>query len=113
MVPSLLSSNLEATEHFYMALGFVRAGGSPQTGWLELRRETFVLQFYAEPPVGTPTAPIMSGTIYCHLKSIDELAAEWAGQIAFAWGPEIMDYGMRELPIRDPDGYLLAFAAPA
>lgn len=113
VVPSLLSRNLESTEHFYTALGFVRTGGSSLSGWVELRRDTFVLQFYAEPPVGTPTTPIMSGTVYCHLESINELASEWAGRVSFEWGPETMDYGMREFAIRDPDGYLIAFAAPA
>lgn len=113
LVPSLLSRDLAATAHFYEALGFCVAGGSVSSGWVELRRAAVVLQFYAEPPVGTPDAPIMSGTLYIHMDSIDALAAEWKQRVAFEWGPEVMDYGMREFAIRDPSGYLLAFAAPA
>jgi hypothetical protein len=112
VVPSLLSSHLDVTERFYTGLGFVRSGGSVHIGWLELRRNDFILQFYANPPVGTPSAPIMSGTIYCHLEGIDQLASDWSGTVAFEWGPETMDYGMREFGIRDPDGYFIAFATP-
>jgi hypothetical protein len=31
----------------------------------------------------------------------------------FAWGPEVMEYGMREFGVRDPNGYFLAFTEPA
>jgi hypothetical protein len=78
-----------------------------------VRRDNATLQFYASPPIGTPEHPIMSGTIYLHCDSIDELVAAWSGQVPFEWGPEAMEYGLREFAVRDPDGYLLAFAAPA
>lgn len=113
IVPSLLSRDLVATARFYEGLGFCVAGGSAERGWIELKRDAAVLQFYAEPPVGTPDQPVLSGTIYVHLDGVDALAAEWAGRVAFEWGPETMEYGMREFAIRDPSGYLLAFAAPA
>lgn len=45
--------------------------------------------------------------------SVDAVAEDVAGRAEIAWGPEVMPYGMRELAIRDPDGYLLAFSEPA
>ena len=40
-------------------------------------------------------------------------AEEFRGKVVFAWGPEVMDCGMREFAIQDPDGYYLAFTEPA
>jgi hypothetical protein len=42
-----------------------------------------------------------------------DLAEELHGKVAFAWGPEVMDYGMREFAVQDPNGYYLAFTEPA
>lgn len=112
IVPSLLARDLAETVRFYEALGFVRCGEGVDTSWIELRRDELVLQFYADPPAGTPNAPIMSGTIYVHADGVDALAEEWRDRLSFEWGPETMDYGMREFAFRDPNGYLIAFAAP-
>lgn len=71
-----------------------------------------VLQFYSEPPVGTPADPGMSGTLYLFPDDVAALAEELRGKMDFAWGPEVMDYGQLEFAVRDPDGYLLAFAEP-
>lgn len=38
---------------------------------------------------------------------------ELRGKIDFAWGPEVMEYGMREFGVQDPNGYYLAFTEPA
>ena len=45
--------------------------------------------------------------------SVVALAEEWSGKVEFAWGPEVMEYGMREFGIKDPNGYYLAFTEPA
>lgn len=37
------------------------------------------------------------------------LASELRGIVDFAWGPEVMDYRMREFAVQDPNGYYLAF----
>ncbi|MGH6951888.1 MAG: VOC family protein [Vitreimonas sp.] len=113
---SLLAHDLAETERFYASLGFVLCGEGVETGWIEVRLDDLALQFYADPPVGTPKAPIMSGTIYVHtetIETIETLASRWKDRVAFEWGPETMDYGMRELAFCDPNGYLIAFAAPA
>jgi hypothetical protein len=45
--------------------------------------------------------------------SVAALADELRDKIDFAWGPEVMDYGMLEFGVQDPNGYFLAFAEPA
>ncbi len=60
-----------------------------------------------------PDQPILGGTLYLFPDGIDALAAEWRDKVAFEWAPEIMHHGVREFAIRDPNGYLIAFAEPA
>lgn len=116
-IPSLLSSDLAATLRFYTdVLGFELTGCYPDAddpGWIELSRGGAVIRFFDRPHEGEPQRPTLSGTLYFHPESVDALARELDGRVSFEWGPEVMDYGMREFAVRDPDGYLLAFAEPA
>lgn len=112
LVLSLLASDLNATKSFYEALGFCMSGGAPESGWLELSFGSVRFQFYRAAPIDTPSSPVLSGTIYLHVAEVDALAHALTGKFALEWGPETMDYGMREFALRDPSGYLLAFAAP-
>lgn len=115
IVPSLLARDIAETLRFYQSLGFRVTGQHPTdtpAAWVEMTRDGVTLQFYSEPPVGTPDQPILSGTLYLSPDGVDALAAEWHDKVAFEWGPETMDYGMREFAIRDPNGYLIAFAEP-
>ncbi len=115
VVPSLLVRDLPETLAFYARLGFHQTGSYPETEptWAEVARDGAVLQLYTEPPHGTATEPVMSGTLYLHPSSVADLAEELRGRVDFAWGPEVMDYGMLELAVRDPNGYLIAFTEPA
>lgn len=112
LVLSLLSLDLGATRAFYEHLGFCLSGGAAGSGWIELTRNGVVFQFYDEPPVGTPTTPALSGTVYLHVVEVDTLASAMREHHTLEWGPETMDYGTREFAIRDPNGYLIAFSAP-
>lgn len=116
-VPSLLSSDLQETIRFYTkVLGFELTGCYPDPedpGWIELSRDGAVIQFYDRPHQGEPERPILSGTLYFFPESVEALADELRERLSFEWGPEVMDYGMREFAVRDPDGYLLAFTEPA
>ena len=116
VVPSLLARDMTATLAFYRRLGFRTTGQDRDAGpptWAEVRRDGVVLQFYSDPPHGTLPTPVFSGTLYLFPSSVDELAAEFrAGGLAFEWGPEVMDYGMKEFALKDPNGYLLAFTEP-
>jgi catechol 2,3-dioxygenase-like lactoylglutathione lyase family enzyme len=113
LVLSLLASDLAATRAFYERLDFCLSGGDPTSGWMELTRGAAVLQFFSEPPAGTSRTPLLSGTIHVRVDDVDALARAVDGLSPFEWGPETMDYGMREFAVRDPDGYLIAFTAPA
>ncbi len=116
VVPSLLVRDMAETLAFYARLGFRATGWTPEQAapvWAEVQRDAAVLQFYVDPPKGTPTRPVLSGTLYFYPESVDALAAEFRTKVDLAWGPEIMDYGMREFGIQDPNGYYLAFTEPA
>ncbi|MCH9674132.1 MAG: VOC family protein [Gammaproteobacteria bacterium] len=116
LVPSLLAADLRTTIDFYLRLGFSLDGVHPneaQPTWIALTRGSITLTFHSEPPLGTPTAPVCSGTFYFYPKDLDALLEEFKGQVAFAWGPEVMPYGLREFAIEDPNGYHLAFVTPA
>lgn len=116
VVPSLLVREMTATLDFYRRLGFQLTGRSHDTEpptWAEVRRDGIALQFFSDPPHGTPACPVLSGTLYLFPSSVDALAAEFrAAGVGFEWGPEVMDYGMKEFAVRDPNDYLLAFTEP-
>ena len=113
LVLSLLARDMAVTRKFYEALGFCLSGGSPDSGWMELKFGSARLQFYTEAPIGTLGTPSFSGTIYLRVSNVDSIADALKADFAFEWGPETMDYGVREFALRDPSGYLLAFSAPA
>ena len=116
LVPSLLVRDLEATFAFYRRLGFSRTGVFPDEDapfWGEVARDGIALQFYTDPPHGTPSKPVFSGVLYLYPNDVRALADELRDAVPFAWGPEVMEYGMREFAIQDPDGYYLAFTEPA
>lgn len=115
-VPSLLIRDMAETLAFYRRLGFSVTGcdGAETTStWAEVSRGQITFQFYSEPPHGTPVSPICSGTFYVFTNGVDALALEFRDKVEFAWGPETMDYGMKEFAVQDPNGYLIAFSEPA
>ncbi len=112
LVPALLVRDMGETLAFYRKLGFRLTGchpGEDNPDWIELMRESVVIQFHREPPRGTPTAPVCSGTFYIYPESVTAVAEALRGKIECAWGPEVMPYGMYELGVRDPNGYYIAF----
>ena len=116
LVPALLVRDMRETLEFYDRLGFRLTGGQSaesNPSWAEVERDSVVLQFHINPPHGTPSSPICSGTFYMFPASVTDLAEEFRGKVEFAWGPEVMDYGMREFGVQDPNGYYLAFTEPA
>jgi catechol 2,3-dioxygenase-like lactoylglutathione lyase family enzyme len=107
---------MRETLAFYQKLGFTLTRCHPNQSsatWAEVKRDSVGLQFHTEPPRGTPTTPVCSGTFYIYPESVSALAEEFHGKVDFAWGPEVMDYGMREFAVQDPSGYFIAFTEPA
>ncbi len=117
VVPSLLVADMRRTLEFYIEkLGFTQTGFYPiesEPEWTEVRRDEVAIHFYVDAPHATRFSPSCSGTLYFYPDSVEALAVEWQGKVPFVWGPEVMDYGMREFGIRDPNGYYLAFTEPA
>lgn len=115
LVPALLVRNMEETLAFYKKLGFKLTACFPMSKptWAEVSRDSVTLQFHTEPPHGTPPTPVFSGTLYVFPESVAALAEEYREKVEFAWGPEVMEYGMREFAVQDPNGYFLAFSEPA
>ena len=117
IVPSLPAPDLEVTTRFYERCGFHRSGRHEEDGrpfWLKVSRDDgAALQFFEEPPRRVHPKPCLSGTLYIPASDVDVLAEELSSRVAFAWGPETLSYGVRELAVRDPNGYFIAFAMPA
>jgi len=55
-------------------------------------------------------SPSFTGTLYFRVIGVDQLFAKVNGRAEIVCPLERQDYGTREFGIRDPDGYLLAFA---
>lgn len=61
----------------------------------------------------SPTAtPGGTFTLYMRGVEVDTLAQHLRDTVEIIKGPETSWYGMRELYIRDPDGYILTLGAP-
>lgn len=115
VIPSLLVRDMAETLAFYRKLGFEVAGCDgveASSTWAEVRRGRVAFQLYSEPPMGTPAAPIFSGTLYITTNDLDSLVQEFQGRVEFVWGPEVMDYCMKEFAVQDPNGYFIAFSQP-
>jgi uncharacterized glyoxalase superfamily protein PhnB len=57
--------------------------------------------------------PAFTGTLYFRVAAVDDLFARVSGRPEVVWPLEQQEYGTREFGVRDPDGYLLAFAEPS
>lgn len=107
ITPVLLAEDLKKTANFYSDLGF-SISRSKLSRRLQVERDGFSLHFFEEPC--RTEKPLLTGTIYVFLDSVDALAQEWQGKVDLLWGPELMPYGLYEFGFSDPDGYYLAFA---
>ncbi len=54
--------------------------------------------------------PALSGTLYFYPDDVERLWTELRDQVTVEWELQDMPYGTREFGIRDPNGYILAFA---
>jgi catechol 2,3-dioxygenase-like lactoylglutathione lyase family enzyme len=116
ILPCLLVSDIRRTLDFYIeVLGFVQTGYFPIESHpirTEVRRDGVAIVFSTESVRGMGERPNLSGWLYVFPDSVDALAKELRGKVPFLWGPEETELGVREFAIRDPDGYVIAFAEP-
>lgn len=127
VVPSLYTADMAATQRFYVEqLGFGRTGEWVEDGglkWMELKHPALVTSpakdggsaapltfwFFANNLTGQNRA-VCSGLIYCLIADVDGYAGGLSDQVTISWRPEDMAYGLRELGLRDNNGYTLVFA---
>lgn len=113
VTPSLYVPDLDAALRFYtQILGFTKTDAYEEDGdtyWAEVARGEARLWFFANALDDLPN-PTFSGLIYVFVDDVDALATQLDGQVPFEWGPETQPYGLRELGIKDLNGYYLVFA---
>jgi catechol 2,3-dioxygenase-like lactoylglutathione lyase family enzyme len=112
IMPVLKVSNLQRSLAWYTGvLGFRAEGRSSQDGGGE---NCFVRAGDTELLLTTGShlgdAPAFTGTLYFSVVGVDEVFGRVEGRPEIVWPLEVQEYGTREFGIRDPDGYLLAFA---
>jgi len=118
ILPCLFTSDMRRTLEFYVeVLGFTQTGYYPIASdpiRTEVRRDDVALVFYSEGRHTGPEAASLSGLLYLFPENLETLADELrARKVPILWGPELNELGYRELAIRDPNGYVLAFAERA
>lgn len=108
-IPMLPSSNLDATENFYAALGFERGARHPD--YLVLLLDDLELHFAwlgDDPEMVLDPLGNFAGA-YLRVADADALHAAWSQGEAAERMDEIEDkpWGLREFHLVDPDGNLL------
>jgi uncharacterized glyoxalase superfamily protein PhnB len=111
-MPTLRVADLQRSIDWYTEiLGFDAQGRADDDGGGEY---CFVRAGSVEVLLSTGSylggAPTFTGTLYFHVKGVDALFARVRGRADVVWPLEQQEYGTREFGIRDPDGYMLAFA---
>jgi hypothetical protein len=92
-------------------MAYARAG-LRDCAWCEVSRDGVVLQFLAgETP--WPDPPGLTGAIYLYPESVTVLHEQIKEHTTPAWGPEVREWGARELGLQDPNGYFLTFTEDA
>jgi catechol 2,3-dioxygenase-like lactoylglutathione lyase family enzyme len=114
VLPCLLVGDMQRTLEFYIdVLGFTQTAYFPIESdpiRTEVRRENAAIVFYTESKHLFDDKPLCSGSFYIFPTDVDAIAERLRGRVPFLWGPEVSDVGVRELAIRDPNGYVLVFA---
>jgi len=110
----LKTLDVQATIDWYTRIGFRLLGYAPESEptWCAVARDGVCLQFLdGETP--WPEPPLFTGTIYIYPESVRALYEEIKDRVEPAWGPEIREWGARELGLQDPNGYFITFTESA
>jgi uncharacterized glyoxalase superfamily protein PhnB len=112
IMPVLKVTDLQRSIDWYTAaLGFETVRRFEQDGGGEncfIRAGETELLLTTGAHLGDP--PAFTGTIYFRVAGVDAIYAKVKDRAEIVWPLEEQEYGTREFGIRDPDGYLLAFA---
>jgi catechol 2,3-dioxygenase-like lactoylglutathione lyase family enzyme len=114
-MPVLRVSDLQRSIDWYVGvLGFHASDRSTDDGdgeYCFIRAGETEVLLSTGSHLGGP--PSFTGTLYFRVVGVDALYARVRDRVELVWPLERQDYGTREFGIRDPDGYVLAFAEPA
>src|SRR6185295_18233403 len=112
VMPALQVAEMHRAVQFYTHyLGFSVAWRSPGDGGGEncmLAAGPVSVLLSTSPHLGAP--PHFTGTIYFDVEDVEGLWDTVSPAADVVWPIGDMEYGTREFGIRDPDGYVLAFA---
>jgi catechol 2,3-dioxygenase-like lactoylglutathione lyase family enzyme len=117
-VPYFLVDDVFGTAEFYrdvLGFAFDEFFGEPPSFVIVERDDVRIMLRQvrpARPPVARPNRSVMDETFdtYVYVSNVDQLAAELRTKKAdIVEGPIDRIYGMREMLVRDCNGYVLAF----
>jgi len=114
---SLYTPDVQATVDFWRdVFAFEQTAAWEEDGqpiWAEVARDgpegTARVWFFSGEIVDAPR-PHLSGVVYVFVADVDAEAARIGDRARRHWGPETQEYGLRELGVFDPNGYIVCFA---
>jgi catechol 2,3-dioxygenase-like lactoylglutathione lyase family enzyme len=124
MTPLLQVFDMPTSLHFYRdVLGFellASSGGDDRSDWVLLRRAGVELMLNAAyesgaRPSSPDTARVASHSdvgLFFGCQDIDAAYAHFVAEGVKATPPNVAPYGMRQLYVTDPDGYVVCFQWP-
>lgn len=114
VIPCLYTSDMRRTLEFYVdCLGFTQTGYYPIESdpiHTEVRLDDAAFIFFSEMRHFGEETSQCSGIFYIFPHDIDQFVERLRDKVEILWGPEDSPLGMRHFAIRDPNGYVLAFA---
>jgi glyoxylase I family protein len=125
MAPLLQVFDMPTSVRFYRdVLGFelvASSGGGEQADWVLLRLAGVELMLNtayeadARPPVPDPAriASHADAALFFGCEDLDGTYAHLVADAVKAEPPKVAPYGMKQLYVTDPDGYILCFQWPA
>jgi uncharacterized glyoxalase superfamily protein PhnB len=131
LTPNLMTESIEASIDFYcdrLGFSFVtgvafdseslvsKPSGEAPLQWAMIQRNGVNLMFQARPSIAEEYPRLaqaeigLSGSLYLEVEDLDQLLVQLDGRAEVAMPERVTFYGMREIWIRDNNGYLLVLA---
>ena len=116
LVPLLFVQDLTRSLAFYQQLGFNLSGTWEPDGklsWCRLgRAESALMLQQAEEEDGPAEGRGRGVRLFFICDDVDALHAEFIGAGVTIESPQLAFYGMKQIFLKDPDGYELCFESP-
>jgi len=120
LTPNLMVEDVDLTVQFYAEmLGFRLDQSVPETppfDWASIKSGTIEIMFQSRSSLAKEIPSVkdwgMGGslTFYIEMQGLQELYGKMEGRTRIVQELHETFYGMREFSMRDPNGYILAFA---